>query len=121
MLSHQWLAPWRLFEVSRIYRVAPGGPEGFMYLIVIAWIYVVLMMSVAEATNSTGTVLGAIMTFLMYGLGPVALVVYLMGAPARGKALKKRAAEELAESRAATEAKAANGPEAEDTGLPRPH
>ena len=34
-----------------------------MYLIVIAWIYVVLMMSVAEATNSNGTVLGAVITF----------------------------------------------------------
>ena len=67
-----------------------------MYLIVIAWIYVVLMMSVAEATNSNGTLLGALMTFVLYGLGPVALVVYLMGAPARSKAIKKRNAEELA-------------------------
>ncbi|MBW8722468.1 MAG: hypothetical protein JF626_11545 [Polaromonas sp.] len=66
-----------------------------MYLIVIAWIYVVLMMSVAEATNSTGTLLGALVTFVLYGLGPVALVVYLMGAPARSKAIKKRAAQEL--------------------------
>lgn len=66
-----------------------------MYLIVIAWIYVVLMMSVAEATNSNGTLLGALVTFVLYGLGPVALVVYLMGAPARSKAIKKRAAEEL--------------------------
>ncbi len=67
-----------------------------MYLIVIAWIYVVFMMSVAEATNSNGTLLGAFMTFVLYGVGPVALVVYLMGAPARNKAIKKRNAEELA-------------------------
>lgn len=65
-----------------------------MYLIVIGWIYVVLMMSVAEATNSNGTLLGALITFLLYGLGPVALVVYLMGAPARSKAIKKRQAQE---------------------------
>ena len=71
-----------------------------MYLIVIAWIYVVLMMSVAEATNTTGTVLGAIVTFVLYGLGPVALVVYLMRAPARNKALKKSRAVELAEHHA---------------------
>ena len=64
-----------------------------MYLIVIAWIYVVLMMSVAEATHSNGTLLGALMTFVLYGVGPVALVVYLMGAPARSKAIKKREAE----------------------------
>jgi hypothetical protein len=67
-----------------------------MYLIVIAWMYVVLMMSVAEATNSTGTLLGALVTFVLYGVGPVLLVVYLMGAPARSKAIKKREAEERA-------------------------
>ena len=68
-----------------------------MYLVVIAWIYVVLMMSIAEATNSTGTLLGAIVTFLLYGVGPAALVVYLMGAPARSKAIKKRDAQERAQ------------------------
>jgi hypothetical protein len=72
-----------------------------MYLIVIAWIYVVLMMSVAEATNSNGTLLGALITFLLYGLGPVALVIYLMGAPARSKAIKQREADELASRGAA--------------------
>ena len=71
-----------------------------MYLIVIAWIYVVLMMSVAEATNSNGTLLGALITFVLYGVGPVALVVYLMGAPARSKAIKKRDAEALAQQAA---------------------
>jgi hypothetical protein len=65
-----------------------------MYLIVIAWMYVVLMMSVAEATHSSGTVLGALMTFVLYGVGPVALVVYLMRAPARRKAIKAREAAE---------------------------
>lgn len=65
-----------------------------MYLIVIAWMYVVLMMSVAEATHSTGTLLGALVTFVLYGLGPVALVVYLMRAPARRKAIKAREAAE---------------------------
>ncbi len=71
-----------------------------MYLVVIAWIYVVLLMSVAEATNTTGTVLGAVVTFLLYGLGPCALVVYLMRTPARNKAGKKRRAEELARHQA---------------------
>ena len=67
-----------------------------MYLIVIAWIYVVLMMSVAEATNSNGTVLGAVITFVLYGVLPAALVAYLMSAPARSRAIKKRNADELA-------------------------
>ena len=72
-----------------------------MYLIVIAWLYVVLMMSIAEATSTTGSLLGAIVTFVLYGGGPVTLVVYLMGAPARNKALKKRQAEELSQHLAA--------------------
>jgi hypothetical protein len=67
-----------------------------MYLIPIAWLYVVLMMAVAEATNTTGTILGAIITFVLYGLGPVALVVYLMGFTGRRRALKAREAAEWA-------------------------
>ena len=69
-----------------------------MYLIVIAWIYVVLMMSVAEATNSNGTLLGAIVTFFMYGVGPAALVAYLMGTPARRRAIKKQEADDRAKA-----------------------
>lgn len=75
-----------------------------MYLVVIAWIYVVLMMSVAEATNSTGTVLGAIITFLMYGVAPVALVVYLMRTPTRRKSIKQREAEAVAQHQANADA-----------------
>lgn len=75
-----------------------------MYLVVIAWLYVVLMMSIAEATSSAGTLLGAIITFFLYGVGPVALVVYLMGAPARSRVIKKRHAEELARQAAASKA-----------------
>lgn len=65
-----------------------------MYIVPIGWLYVALMMAVAEATNTNGTVLGGIFTFLLYGLGPVSLVVYLMGAPRRRKAIKKREAAE---------------------------
>ena len=72
-----------------------------MYIVPIGWLYVALMMAVAEATNTNGTVLGGIFTFLLYGLAPVSLVVYLMGAPGRRKALKKREAAELAASRSA--------------------
>ena len=61
-----------------------------MYLVVIAWSYVVLMMAVAEATSSNGTVLGAIVTLLLYGLAPIALVVYIMGTPGRKRAIKAR-------------------------------
>jgi hypothetical protein len=61
-----------------------------MYLIVIAWLYVALMMAVAEATSPVGSVVGAFFTFVLYGVGPVSLVVYLLGTPARRKAIKAR-------------------------------
>jgi hypothetical protein len=61
-----------------------------MYLIVIAWLYVTLMMAVAEATNTTGTVLGAIVTFVLYGLLPMGILVYILGTPSRKRALKQR-------------------------------
>ncbi len=60
-----------------------------MYLVIIAWLYVAVLMAVAEATNSQGTLLGAIVTFFLYGLMPIALVVYLMGSPLRRKARAK--------------------------------
>jgi len=59
-----------------------------MTIVAIAWLYVALMMAVAEATSPIGTVLGAIFTFLLYGLAPVALVLYLLGTPARRRRLK---------------------------------
>jgi hypothetical protein len=75
-----------------------------MYLTVIAWMYVVLMMSIAEATSTTGTLLGAFITFVLYGALPLSLVVYLMGTPARRRAIKAR---EKAEDAAARPAPAA--------------
>lgn len=63
-----------------------------MYLVVIAWMYVAVMMAVAEATHPGGTLLGAVFTFVLYGVGPVALLVYLMGRPARRAARARRAA-----------------------------
>ncbi len=65
-----------------------------MYIVPIAWLYVALMMAVVEATSSTGTLLGALFTFVLYGVGPVALVVYLMGGSARKRAIRAREAEE---------------------------
>lgn len=79
-----------------------------MYLIPLAWLYVALMMSVAEATNTTGTVLGAIITFVLYGLLPVGLMLYFMGTPARRRTLRAReAAEQAAAQQAAAPGAAA--------------
>ena len=54
-----------------------------MYIILIAWLYVAVMMAVAEGASSNGTILGAIITLLLYGVLPVALLVYLMGTGSR--------------------------------------
>lgn len=63
-----------------------------MYIVVTAWLYVALMMAVAEADHPHGTLLSAVVTFVLYGVGPVALVIYLGGRPARRRARQARAA-----------------------------
>ena len=83
-----------------------------MYIVVVAWLYVALMMAIAEATNTTGTLLGAFFTFVLYGAAPVSLVWYLMGTPARKKAIREREAAALAQRRAAASAAPDGGGEA---------
>ena len=61
-----------------------------MYLIAIAWIYVVLMMAVAEALSTQGTVLGAVITFVLYGVLPLSILMYILGTPGRRR-LRQRA------------------------------
>lgn len=87
-----------------------------MYIVVIAWLYVAVMMAVAEAGHPNGTVLGAVFTFLLYGVGPVALLVYLMGRPARRAARLRREAE--AEAAGASGAPDAGGEAAADPVAP---
>jgi len=70
-----------------------------MYIVPIAWLYVAVMMSVAEATATNGSILGAIITFVLYGLLPVGLILYFMGAPGRKRAIRARDAAELEASR----------------------
>ncbi|KRB70461.1 hypothetical protein [Noviherbaspirillum sp. Root189] len=57
-----------------------------MYIVAIAWIYVVLMMSITEHS-----VVAGVMTFLLYGVLPLLIILYLMDAPRRKR---KRAADE---------------------------
>lgn len=70
-----------------------------MWIVAIAWMYVAIMMTLAEATHPQGTILGAIITFLFYGVAPVAIVMYILGTPGRRRA--RRAAEAQAEAEAA--------------------
>ena len=61
-----------------------------MYLVAIAWIYITLMMAVAEAFHPQGSLLGAFITFVFYGLAPLALVLYLLNTPGRRRRLNKQ-------------------------------
>ncbi|MDO5102718.1 MAG: hypothetical protein Q4D91_07450 [Lautropia sp.] len=62
-----------------------------MLIVIIAWLYVVLLMSLAEHSVAAG-----IMTFLWYGLLPLSVVVYLLNTPAR-RARKRRQANTAAQ------------------------
>lgn len=86
-----------------------------MYLVAIGWLYVALMMAVAEANHPSGTVLGGIVTFLFYGLLPTALLMYVMGTPLRRKANREREKMEDAERLAASAAGEHTGPTAQQT------
>ena len=45
-----------------------------MYIILIAWLYVVILMAATEKSITTG-----LLTFLFYGLIPCALLLWLLG------------------------------------------
>jgi hypothetical protein len=85
-----------------------------MYLIAIAWMYVVVMMALAEALSPQGTVLGAIFTLLLYGLLPLSIVMYLLGTPMRRRALR------AAEAEAAREQNALQSPAGPAASAPKP-
>ncbi len=67
-----------------------------MYLVAIAWAYVALMMAAAEATSPQGTLFGAFVTLLLYGVLPLGLLLYILGTPGRKR--RRRAAESAAEA-----------------------
>jgi hypothetical protein len=67
-----------------------------MTLVAIAWIYVVVLMAVAEAMSPQGSLLGALATLVLYGVLPLSIVLYIMATPARRK--RRRHAEAIAAS-----------------------
>lgn len=60
-----------------------------MVLVAVGWLYVALMMALAELVHPNGGALGALVTFVLYGLAPVGLLMYLMATPLRKKARLK--------------------------------
>jgi len=67
-----------------------------MYIVAIAWMFVVVLMTLAEATSPVGSVLGALVTFVLYGVLPLSIVLYLMGTPMRRRARLRAEAEDAA-------------------------
>ncbi|KAF1036856.1 MAG: hypothetical protein GAK35_03999 [Herbaspirillum frisingense] len=55
-----------------------------MYIVAIAWLYVVFMMSITEQSAVAG-----VTTFLLYGVFPLTIVLYLMGTPQRKRNRQK--------------------------------
>jgi len=60
-----------------------------MHIVALAWMFVVLLMALVEATSTQGTVLGAFVTVLLYGVLPLGLVLYLMGTPMRRRRARR--------------------------------
>lgn len=62
---------------ARLPRAAPSSFRT-MYIVAIAWLYVVMLMALTEES-----VIAGIMTVLLYGLAPLALFLWLVGTPQR--------------------------------------
>lgn len=60
-----------------------------MYIVAIAWIYVVVLMAATETT-----LVGGLLTFVFYGLAPLALLLWLLGTPQRRRNQARAAAAE---------------------------
>ncbi len=60
-----------------------------MYIVAIGWLYVVLMMALTETSVTAG-----ILTFLFYGLAPLAILLWLLGTPARRRRLAREAVDQ---------------------------
>jgi hypothetical protein len=70
-----------------------------MYVIAIGWIYVTLLMAATEPNLTAG-----MLTFVLYGLAPLALFLWLFGTPERRRRMRAReqAEQEAAQAAAAS-------------------
>lgn len=60
----------------------------YLILVAIAWVYVVLLMAMTEQSFIAG-----VMTFFLYCVMPLSIILYLMGTPGRKR--RRQAAEKL--------------------------
>ena len=64
-----------------------------MHIVAIAWIFVVVLVALAEATAPQGTVLGALFTLLGWGVLPLSIVLYVLNTPARKRRQRQAASD----------------------------
>lgn len=67
-----------------------------MYVIAIAWLYVTVLMAATEPNITAG-----VLTFTLYGLLPLGLLLWLFGTPQRRRRMREREAAETANLAAA--------------------
>lgn len=60
-----------------------------MYIVAIAWLFVTLLMAATESN-----LVGAILTFLFYGLLPCGLLLWIIGTPQRRRNKSDKAEED---------------------------
>ena len=79
-----------------------------MWIIAIAWMFVAVLMAVAEAVSPVGSVLGAIITLLFYGVLPCSLLMYILttGQRKRARQAAEMRAAQLAQASAPAQAPA---------------
>jgi len=63
-----------------------------MYIVACAWLYVTLLMALTEPNITAG-----ILTFALYGLAPLALLLWIVGTPERGR--RKKSVEDVQPSK----------------------
>lgn len=67
-----------------------------MHIVAVAWMFVVVLLCLVEATSPQGSLLGAFFSFIGWGVLPLGIVLYVMGNSARRRA--RHAAEQAARS-----------------------
>jgi TRAP-type C4-dicarboxylate transport system permease small subunit len=60
----------------------------FISLIAVAWIYVVMLMAITEATQTS--IIAGIMTFIFYCVLPLGIVLYILRSPQRKRKLREQ-------------------------------
>jgi type VI protein secretion system component VasK len=76
-----------------------------LYIVAIAWMYVVILMSLTETSFVAGAA-----TFIFYGVLPLSVLLYLLGTPMRWRAQRVKAQQELEALRAQQQPNGATDP-----------